>query len=80
MSENIIYKEALKKAFLKEILPQQLENAKILRKEEIFVDDEISFSKPLGQVTIMSLINYLAKELASAKADLWIKTQTNKKE
>jgi hypothetical protein len=81
-NENKIYKDALKKAFVKKILFQQ-KDAQVLclnEKEEIIVKDSSLFQSQEGLNIIHKLINYLAKELASAKVDLWLKTQTDEKE
>jgi hypothetical protein len=85
-----IYKNALKRAFLKEILLQQLVKDKILRNQEpldLKINDEgkIVFTSSLlfqtlqGQKQIEKIINYLAEKLASKEIELWLKTQTDKK-
>jgi len=86
MSENIIYKEALKKAFLKEILCKQLVEAEIINEDSINIDNEgkitlnkILFQTGHGQDTIDKLINELASRLADESVELWLKTQTDKK-
>jgi len=82
-------KEILKIEFLKE-LPDQLVKAGILSKanaERIGVTDkgEIFFSGAIfvtdaGKSLTMTLIHYLASELASAKVDLLFKNLLSKKD
>jgi DNA-binding MarR family transcriptional regulator len=91
MNKKEVYEKALKTAFLKEILIKQLVEKGILKNIEpldLKVDDKgkitftsrILFQTPQGQEAIEKIINYLAEELASKEAELWLKTPTDKKE
>ncbi|MGB9856363.1 MAG: hypothetical protein ACPLKS_07485 [Caldisericum exile] len=82
MDETEVFKKALKIAFIKEILPQQLENEGILKKEDFHLNEKGEITLPKSQQRLeifYNLVKYLTSELASVKADLWIKQQSNKK-
>jgi hypothetical protein len=91
MNENIIYKKALKRAFINQILvPQLIDNKLLGNKKDISMDDEEeitldeTFKKRILNKENIEIIGGLIKELVSKLADtsveLWLKTQTDKKE
>jgi|YelNatPaOPRAMG01_1025707.scaffolds.fasta_scaffold251067_2 hypothetical protein len=90
MNENIIYKKALKRAFINQILvPQLIDNKLLGNKKDISMDDEEeitldeTFKKRILNKENIEIIGGLIKELVSKLADtsveLWLKTQTDKK-
>ncbi|MGC8871052.1 MAG: hypothetical protein ACP5PT_08205 [Brevinematia bacterium] len=87
MDETEVFKKALKTAFIKEILPQQLVDKKIINERDLNINEQgkIKFSSYTifetshGQETIENLVTYLASELADVKVELWLKEQSNKK-
>jgi len=84
MNKTEAFKKALKTAFLKEYLPQELSEdvAKYLSindKGEITFKDSSLFQSQKGLSIIHKLINELASKWADESVELWLKTQTDKK-
>jgi len=83
VSEIEVVKEALKKKYLENIAKKLFEEAKgrIQFPEDISVNDKgkLSFEHIDDNQTLRILISYLANELADAKAELWLQSQTVKK-
>ena len=81
MDERQIAKDALKKEYLKEIAIQ-LCKAGNLKENAIYVDEEGQIRFPratTGEANRMTvLVRFLADEIADSKAEMWLRTQSNK--
>ena len=88
MDERKIAKDSLKKGYLKE-LPEEItkslavENQTFPIRNMRFDEDGILHFTPIGPPeacanVLVGIINYLASELAETKAELWLKTKSNK--
>jgi len=83
MNKTEAFKKALKAAFLKEYLPQEL-SEDVVKYLDINDKGKItlkpsSFQSQEGLSIIDKLINELASKWADESVELWLKTQTDKK-
>jgi len=89
MNETEVFKKALKRAFVNQILVPQLIKKQLLRSEgDLYTDDKgnINLQGFLKQclqssegIKISELIRDLVSELADVSVELWLKTEKDKK-